>query len=155
MVTFCLAYRALIACRKEAWRKRRWVGSDLWKWPLSHSPKSAAICVLTDQPWYCLEGNRGETAQRQSRANISLEAFLNAAMPSQYSSSSSRSSDGNSSHPDEGCSASQVPQATVELAVYHPWCWSERLPKQPWEKVPHSGIPSKSETETWKCQSIR
>ena len=26
-------------------------------------------------------------------------------------------------------------------SVYHPWCWSERLPKRPWEKVPHSGIP--------------
>ena len=34
----------------------------------------------------------------------------------QSSSSSSRSSDGNSSLPDEGGSASQVPQASVQLA---------------------------------------
>ena len=27
-------------------------------------------------------------------------------------------------------------------SVYHPWCWSERLPKWPWEKVFYSGIPS-------------
>ena len=26
-------------------------------------------------------------------------------------------------------------------SVYYPRCWSERLPKRPWEKVPHSGIP--------------
>ena len=25
--------------------------------------------------------------------------------------------------------------------VYHPWCWLESLPKQPWEKIPHSGMP--------------
>ena len=50
---------------------------------------------------------------------------------SSSSSSSSRSSDGNSSLLNEGGSASQVPQASVELAVYWSVVWpyslSERL----------------------------
>ena len=42
-------------------------------------------------------------------------------------SSSSRSSDGNSSLFDEGGSASQVPQATVELAGYGSVLWPDSL----------------------------
>ena len=43
------------------------------------------------------------------------------------SSSSSRSSDGNSSLPDEGGSASQVPQASVQLAGYGSVVWPDSL----------------------------
>ena len=42
-------------------------------------------------------------------------------------SSSSPSSDGNSSLPDEGGSASQVPQASVELAGYGSVVWPDSL----------------------------
>ena len=42
-------------------------------------------------------------------------------------SSSSRSSDGNSSLPDEGGSALQVPQASVELAGYGRVVWPDSL----------------------------
>ena len=45
------------------------------------------------------------------------------------SSSSSRWSDGNSSLLDEGGSASQVPQATVELAGYGSVVWPDSLPE--------------------------
>ena len=41
--------------------------------------------------------------------------------------SSSRSSDGNSSLPDEGGSASQVPQASVQLAGYGSVVWPDSL----------------------------
>ena len=42
--------------------------------------------------------------------------------------------------------------------LYHPWCWSERLPKRPWEKVLHSGIPHYLDSCVhrrlcWKCIS--
>ena len=43
------------------------------------------------------------------------------------SSSSSRLSDGNSSLPDEGGSASQVPQASVQLAGYRSVVWPHSL----------------------------
>ena len=43
------------------------------------------------------------------------------------SSSSSRSSDGNSSLLDEGGSASQVPQASVQLAGYGSVAWPDSL----------------------------
>ena len=43
------------------------------------------------------------------------------------SSSSSRSSDGNSSLLDEGGSASQVPQASVQLAGYGNVVWPDSL----------------------------
>ena len=49
-------------------------------------------------------------------------------IPSQTSSSSSsRSSDGNSSLPDEGGSALQVPQASVQLAGYGSVVWPDSL----------------------------
>ena len=43
------------------------------------------------------------------------------------SSSASRSSDGNSSLLDEGSSASQVPQASAELAGYGSVVWPDSL----------------------------
>ena len=43
------------------------------------------------------------------------------------SSSSSRSSDGNFSLPDEGGSTSQVPQATVKLAGYGSVVWPDSI----------------------------
>ena len=43
------------------------------------------------------------------------------------SSSSSRSSNGNSSLPDEGGSASQVPQASVQLVGYGSVVWPDSL----------------------------
>ena len=46
---------------------------------------------------------------------------------SALSSSSSRSSDGNSNLPDEGGSASQVPQASVQLAGYGSVVWPDSL----------------------------
>ena len=42
-------------------------------------------------------------------------------------SSSSHSSDGNSSLPDEGGSASQVPQASIQLAGYGSVVWPDSL----------------------------
>ena len=47
--------------------------------------------------------------------------------PEDSSSSSSRSSNGNSSLPDEGGSASQVPQASVQLAGYRSVVWPDSL----------------------------
>ena len=44
-----------------------------------------------------------------------------------FDSSSSRSSDGNSSLPDEGGSASQIPQASVQLAGYGSVVWPDSL----------------------------
>ena len=46
-----------------------------------------------------------------------------------FPSSSSRSSDGNSSLLNEGGSASQVPQASVVLAVYESVVWPDSLSK--------------------------
>ena len=34
-----------------------------------------------------------------------------------------------------------VSQLLPSFGLYQPRCWSERLPKRPWEKVSHSGIP--------------
>ena len=48
----------------------------------------------------------------------------------QSSSASSRSSDGNSTLLDEGGSASQVPQATVDFAGYGSVVWSDSLSEQ-------------------------
>ena len=48
---------------------------------------------------------------------------------SKCNSSSFRSSDGNSSLLHEGDSASQIPQATVELAGYRSVIWPDSLPE--------------------------
>ena len=70
---------------------------------------SRATCVT------CHVVRRDSSAVQINRVEI---AFI---------SSSSRSSDGNSSLPDEGGSASQIPQASVQLAGYGSVVWPDSL----------------------------
>ena len=59
----------------------------------------------------------------------SWQTFLDTVIELKSSSSSSRSSDGNSSLFNEGGSASQVPQASIELAGYGSVVWPDSLSK--------------------------
>ena len=65
---------------------------------------------------------RFSTEQSEMRCGV-------AAIQVEYrdTSSSSRSSDGNSSLPNEGGSSSQVPQASVQLAGYGSVVWPDSL----------------------------
>ena len=72
-----------------------------------------------------------EIDHRHMTGPMLVEAFLvvsqNKPKMTQKGTSSSRSSDGNSSLPDEGGSALQVPQASVQLAGYRCVVWPDSL----------------------------
>ena len=84
--------------------------------------------VVADQP-------RSKQAQMHEEVTCSslfvifslLSVSTTKAGKTAMSSSSSCSSDGNSSLPDEGGSVSQVPQASVELAGYGSGVWPDSL----------------------------
>ena len=86
--------------------------------------RAATLGGVADQTRYLTQSQCADTGPISSNADIMPPGIRQGV---HYSNASSRSSDGHSSLLDEGGSAPQVPQATLELVGYGGVVWPDSL----------------------------